>query len=189
MSHDPGLLPTPTKAAAHLSAGLTANLPVMGHRVELTPRDLGSGVIMTWIPVPANGMLPTPQSHVHQSPVFGPRPPPEPPRPTYHPAMVAYPPPRPPPPDPHRPNLIGRLPKVHFLGLTAKTHAVGKPKLRSTLAGMQSKKPFGLVFQRCILMVLLRFGINLSNLRSLSAHGPISTPCSTIVLIAISMSP
>ena len=64
MSHGPGLLPTPTKAAVQVSAGLTANPPVMGHHVESTPRDSGSGVVMTWIPVPGNGMLLDSPPHV-----------------------------------------------------------------------------------------------------------------------------
>ncbi|XP_066391685.1 uncharacterized protein [Miscanthus floridulus] len=55
MSHGSSLLPTPTKAAVQVSAGLTANPPVMGHHVESTPQDSGSGVDKTWIPVPANG--------------------------------------------------------------------------------------------------------------------------------------
>ncbi|CAD6211109.1 unnamed protein product [Miscanthus lutarioriparius] len=56
MSHGSGLLPTPTKAAMQVSAGFTANPPVMGHHVESTPRDSGSGVVTTWIPVPGNDM-------------------------------------------------------------------------------------------------------------------------------------
>jgi hypothetical protein len=123
MSHGPGLLPTPTKAVVHFSAGFPAEPPVMGHRVDSTTRDLGSGVVMTWIPVPANGMIPTPKSPVVRSSVLGPCPPPVPPRPTFHPASIAHPPPCPPPPDPphhanfdphHHGHPIGRLPKVPF---------------------------------------------------------------------------
>jgi hypothetical protein len=64
MSHGPGLLPTPTTAAVHVSTRLTANPLVMGHHVKTTPRDSGSGVVTTWIPVPANGMLLDPPPHV-----------------------------------------------------------------------------------------------------------------------------
>jgi hypothetical protein len=89
------LLPTPNKAAARSSAGFPANQPVVGHRFDSTPRDSGSGVVTTWIPVPANGTLPAPPPHF--------------------PAAIAYPPPRPPPPDPLRHNdPKGRLPKVLF---------------------------------------------------------------------------
>jgi hypothetical protein len=42
-----GILHTPTKAAAQHAAGFTAEPPVIGHRVNLTARVSGSGVVMT----------------------------------------------------------------------------------------------------------------------------------------------
>jgi hypothetical protein len=60
ISHGSGLLPTPTKATAHFSAGFPTEPPVMGHRIDSTTRDSGSGVVTTWIPVPANGTISTP---------------------------------------------------------------------------------------------------------------------------------
>lgn len=57
--------PSPSfKAAAQHAAGLTAELPVLGRRVESTTRDSGSGVISTWIPIPANGTWSLPKSPV-----------------------------------------------------------------------------------------------------------------------------
>lgn len=120
MSHGPGILSIPTQAAAHSSAGLTAEPPVVGHRVEMITRDSGSGVVTTWIPIPAKGTYTAPPSPLPRSPVFGPRPPPpqQPPDPhrrVHHPAMIANPPPRPPHHEPQFPNNpTGRLPKVPF---------------------------------------------------------------------------
>jgi hypothetical protein len=89
-----GPLPAPAKAVAQ-HAEITAEPPVMGNHVDMTTLDLGSGVVMTWIPVPANGMLSVPKTPVLYSqaqfhghaPVF-PWPPP---------------PPLPIPPNPFRP--------------------------------------------------------------------------------------
>ncbi|CAD6255166.1 unnamed protein product [Miscanthus lutarioriparius] len=47
MSHQPGIIPSPTLAVMHSSARLTADRP-HGHRVNTTTRDVASGVVTTW---------------------------------------------------------------------------------------------------------------------------------------------
>ena len=103
---------------------------MMGHRVDMTTRDLGSGVVMTWIPVPANGTLSVPktpilhsqaQFHGHAPVFLRPPPPPlpippDPFRPTHPQAFFGFQPPlRPPLLDPHRlSNPTRKLPRVPF---------------------------------------------------------------------------
>jgi hypothetical protein len=86
----------------------------MGHRVDMTTRDSGSGVVTTWVPISANATsshspIPVrpsqalPHGHGFAS-VIHPRPPPPlaiPPDPNQAPNphnFFGYPPPRPPPP-------------------------------------------------------------------------------------------
>ena len=63
-SHRPVTLPSPPAATALAPAtGLHAT-PPSGHRVDISPRDAGSGVVTTWTHVPANGMLPEHHSRI-----------------------------------------------------------------------------------------------------------------------------
>ncbi|CAD6206729.1 unnamed protein product [Miscanthus lutarioriparius] len=92
-SHRSVVLHSPPAATALAQAtGLHAT-PPSGHRVDLTPRDAGSGVVTTWTHVPANGMLPEHHSH-HFVPdfrpppaIFHPRPAPD---PVHHPPSHLY---------------------------------------------------------------------------------------------------
>ena len=109
----PGAASSPPASSASASAaGLCATSP-SGHRLDMTTQDVGSGVVMTWTHVPANGMPHSTPSRVHSS-EFRPPPVAIPLRPSLEP--VYHPPPNPfhPPPAASQPTYHPQLPPPHY---------------------------------------------------------------------------
>lgn len=154
--HRDEVISASTQAAVQHSPLLPAELPVVGRRVDLNTRDQGSGVVTTWIPIPANGThqfthSPVVHSHVmthgyslrvHQhSGLPNPHPPPIPSSP------LPRPPPPPPPsnPDP-TPTQVSTEPiakPVHQAFITyPPPHPFPPDKYQHNPKGHLSKVPF-----------------------------------------------